>query len=139
MSAKTFLEIVDAPIDVAAWTAKLTDPAAGAIASFLGVVRDHARGKKVVAIRYEAYPEMALTEMGKIADEAAKRWPLLGLAIIHRVGPLEIGDASVLVIATTAHRADAFDACRYAIDTLKTSVPIWKHERYEDGSAWVDN
>ncbi|MBI1852047.1 MAG: molybdenum cofactor biosynthesis protein MoaE [Planctomycetes bacterium] len=139
MSAKTILEIVDAPIDAAAWTAKLADPAAGAIASFLGVVRDHARGKSVVAIRYEAYREMALTEMKKIADEAAKSWPLLGLAIIHRVGALEIGEASVLVIVTSAHRADAFEACRFAIDTLKTTVPIWKHERYADGSAWVDN
>jgi molybdopterin synthase catalytic subunit len=136
---KTFVEIVEAPIDEAAWRAKLADPAAGAVASFAGVVRDHARGKTVVAIRYECYPEMALSEMKKIAEAAAARWPLLGLAIVHRVGSLEIGEASVLVIATSAHRADAFDACRHAIDTLKQTVPIWKHEHYDDGSAWVDN
>jgi molybdopterin synthase catalytic subunit len=135
---RTVVEIVEEPIDVAAWTAKLEDPGAGAVASFTGVVRDHARGKRVVAIRYEAYREMALNEMRKIAGEASRRWPLLGMALVHRVGPLEIREASVLVVAVSAHRADAFEACRFAIDTLKQTVPIWKKERYEGGEEWVE-
>ncbi len=135
---KAFIEIVDGPIDVPQWTARLGDPSAGALATFVGVVRDNARGKRVTGIEYEGYREMALGEMKGIAQKAAQRWPVLAIAIVHRLGPLEIGEASVLVAVASAHRADAFEACRFAIDALKQTVPIWKKERYEDGEEWVE-
>ena len=105
---------------------------------FVGAVRDHARGRDIRHLEYEAYPGMAEREMERIADEAALRWPGARVAIAHRTGRLEIGDLAVVVAAAAPHRAEAFAACRYAIDTLKERVPIWKKEFAADGEYWVD-
>jgi molybdopterin synthase catalytic subunit len=106
--------------------------------TFDGVVREHARGKAVTHLFYEAYPRMALKEMEKIRLEAMSRWPIHEMAIVHRVGRLEIGESSVFVAVSSAHRGDAFEACRHAIDTLKKTVPIWKKEHYRDGEVWIE-
>ena len=101
--------------------------------------RPFARGHSIEHLEYEAYPAMAELEMDKIVDEAATRWPGTRVAIAHRVGRLEIGDAAVVVVAASAHRGEAFEACRFAIDTLKVTVPIWKREVATDGAYWVDD
>jgi molybdopterin converting factor subunit 1 len=111
----------------------------GGVVSFVGTVRNHARGQSIRYLEYEAYPEMAEREMQKIADEASRRWPGTRLAIAHRTGHLAIGDAAVVVAACAPHRGEAFEACRYAIDTLKVTVPIWKKEVAESGEYWVDD
>ncbi len=118
---------------------RVEGPDAGGIVSFIGRVRNHARGQLIEYLEYEAYPEMAEREMEKIADEVAAKWPGTRLAIAHRVGHLEIGDAAVVIVAASAHRGEAFEACRFAIDTLKVTVPIWKREVATDGAYWVDD
>jgi len=126
-------------LDEAEVAARVAGPDAGGVVSFVGAVRDHARGHSIEHLEYEAYPEMAEREMEKIADEAGARWPGTRVAIAHRVGHLAIGDAAVVVVAASAHRAEAFEACRFAIDTLKVRVPIWKREVATDGAYWVDD
>ena len=126
------------PLDEAEVTARVAGPDAGGVVSFVGNVRDHARGRSIKYLEYEAYPEMAEREMQKIADEAARRWPGTRVAIAHRMGHLDIGEAAVVIVAAAPHRAEAFEACRYAIDTLKLTVPIWKKEVATDGEYWVD-
>ena len=116
----------------------MTTDGAGGVVTFTGVVRDNARGKRVRALEYDAYPEMAESEMARIAEDVARRWPECAVALVHRIGRLDIGECSVVVVAACPHRAEAFEACRYAIDTLKATVPIWKKERYEDGEEWVE-
>jgi molybdopterin synthase catalytic subunit len=127
------------PLDEAEVVARVVGPDAGGVVSFVGCVRNHARGHEIEHLEYEAYREMAEREMEKIADEAAARWPGTRVAIAHRVGHLEIGDAAVVVVAVSAHRGEAFEACRFAIDTLKVRVPIWKREVARDGAYWVDD
>jgi molybdopterin synthase catalytic subunit len=131
--------ISDQALDEAEVAARVEGPDAGGVVSFVGRVRNHARGQSIEHLEYEAYPEMAEREMEKIADEAAEKWPGTRVAIAHRVGHLEIGDAAVVVVAASAHRGEAFDACRFAIDTLKVTVPIWKREVATDGAYWVDD
>jgi len=118
---------------------RVEGPDAGGVVSFVGRVRNHARGESIEHLEYEAYPAMAEREMEKIVDEAAEKWPGTRVAIAHRVGKLEIGDAAVVVVAASAHRGEAFDACRFAIDTLKVTVPIWKREVATSGAYWVDD
>jgi molybdopterin synthase catalytic subunit len=130
------IRLVRAPIDLAALHA--TAPADGALCLFVGVVRDHHDGRSVSRLEYEAYEEMALAELQKLEQEVRRRWRLGDVRIVHRLGPLAIGEASVAVAVASAHRAEAFEACRYAIDTLKRTVPIWKKEFYADGSAWIE-
>jgi molybdopterin synthase catalytic subunit len=113
-------------------------PRAGALVTFDGRVRNHSRSKRVKHLYYEAYTEMALTELSAIRDSALGKWPLEEVAIVHRLGRLDIGETSVFIAVSSAHRADAFAACQYLIDTLKESVPIWKKEFFEDGGEWVD-
>ena len=110
----------------------------GGVVTFEGVVRDHAGGKRIRYLEYDAYPEMAEQVMATIAAEVAERWQTDHVAIVHRIGRLEIGECSVVVVVACPHRAEAFEACRYAIDTLKTTVPIWKKEVAEDGEEWVE-
>jgi molybdopterin synthase catalytic subunit len=110
----------------------------GGVVTFEGVVRDHARGKRIRYLEYDVYPEMAEEMMTTIAAEVAQRWQTDHVAIVHRIGRLEIGECSVVVVVACPHRAEAFAACRYAIDTLKTTVPIWKKEVAEDGEEWVE-
>ncbi|MFO0691686.1 MAG: molybdenum cofactor biosynthesis protein MoaE [Myxococcota bacterium] len=131
--------ISERALDEAEVARRVEGPDAGGVVSFVGRVRNHARGHVIEHLVYEAYPEMAEREMEKIADEAAQQWPGTRVAIAHRVGRLEIGDAAVVVVAASAHRDAAFLACRFAIDTLKVRVPIWKREVATDGAYWVDD
>ena len=115
----------------------LTD-AYGAVATFSGTVRNHARGKHVTGLSYEAYPEMAEAEMRKIAVEVYTQWPECQVAMLHRIGKLEIGEVSVAIAVATPHRKESFEACEFAINRLKETVPIWKKEAYADGEVWVE-
>jgi molybdopterin synthase catalytic subunit len=135
-SARCWLS--DRPLDVGAVTGRVAGPGMGGIVVFAGAVRDQARGREIRYLEYEAYPGMAEREMERIADEAALRWPGARVAIAHRTGHLEIGELAVVVAAAAPHRAEAFAACRFAIDTLKERVPIWKKEFAADGEYWVD-
>ncbi|MBD2752863.1 molybdenum cofactor biosynthesis protein MoaE [Spirosoma validum] len=126
------------PIDVALAMKDIQSEQAGAIDIFLGVVRDNTQERPVDRLEYEAYDRMAISEMQKIADSAHTRWPILRYTIIHRKGTLQIGEIAVLIGVATAHRADAFEACRYIIDTIKQTVPIWKKEVFTNGEEWVN-
>ena len=110
----------------------------GGLVTFIGAVRDQARGRAIRHLEYEAYPGMAEREMDKIVAEVAERWPGTRLAIAHRVGHLAVGELAVVIAAAAPHRPEAFEACRYAIDTLKETVPIWKKEIATDGACWVE-
>jgi molybdopterin synthase catalytic subunit len=132
-------EIVSAPIDVARVVARVASPRAGGIATFLGVVRDHSLGRKVLYLHYEAYPPMALKEMERLEAEVRERWEIEAIAITHRVGRLEIGEASVAIAVSSPHRREAIEACHYAIDRLKQTVPVWKKEYWEGGEVWIEN
>ena len=112
-------------------------PESGGIDVFIGTVRNATKGKKVIHLEFEAYENMALKEMRKIAEDILRKWPVHKILIHHRTGLLNIGEIPVVIAVSAAHRAAAFDACRYAIDTLKQTVPIWKKEVFEDGEVWV--
>ena len=127
-----------APLSMDALLAEVTGPACGGVVTFTGVVRNHARGQMIDHLEYEAYVPMAEKQMRAIVAEAAERWPDVRLAISHRVGRLEIGDPAVMIAAAAPHRAEAFLACRFAIDTLKQTVPIWKKEFGSEGTYWVE-
>ncbi len=131
------IELTDGPISVDRLLRHVADPRAGAVVLFLGVVRDNARGRRVRHLTYEAYEVMARRECEKIAAAIQARWPVIRVAIVHRTGRLEIGMASVAIAVSAPHRAEAFEAGRFAIDTLKQTVPIWKKEVWEGGEAWV--
>lgn len=131
--------ISELPLDEREVEARVAGPEMGGVVSFIGRVRNHARGRSIRYLEYEAYPEMAEREMEKIAAEAAQRWPGTRIAVAHRVGHLEIGDAAVVIVAASPHRGEAFQACEFAIDTLKVTVPIWKKEMASDGEYWVDD
>lgn len=109
----------------------------GGVVTFVGVVRNHNRGKPVLYLEYEAYPEMALGKMREIGQEIADRWGLHHVAIVHRTGRIEVGEASVVIAVAAPHRREAFEACHYAIDRLKETVPVWKKEVYADGEEWI--
>ena len=126
------------PLDARAAEAAVTDTGCGALASFIGVVRDQNAGRRVLWIDYEAYEPLALRAFEQIAGEAAERWPNARLALHHRIGRLAIGEASVVVAAAAPHRADAFAVCRYGIERLKQIAPIWKHEHFEGGDVWIE-
>ena len=130
------VRLVREPIGLAAL--QQTTPADGALCLFVGVVRNENRGRAVVRLEYEAYEEMALPLMHEIAAETRRRFPVTLIHLVHRLGRLEIGEPSVAVAVSSPHRAEAFEACRFAIDALKARVPIWKKELYADGSAWLD-
>jgi molybdopterin synthase catalytic subunit len=135
-----WLAILDTPLPVAEAIAFVTDPAAGGIATFLGTTRrqTEADGKRLIALDYEAYTEMAAAQLQKLAAEARQKWPVVKLVILHRTGRVALGEPSVLIAVSTPHRADAFAACRWLIDTLKSSAAIWKKEIWSDGAAtWV--
>lgn len=115
----------------------VTNDKAGGIVSFVGTVRNQTKGKKVVRLEFESYEPMAIKEMQKIAERAAAKWPVEKMVIHHRVGVLGIGEIAVIIAVATPHRKAAFEACEFAIDTLKETVPIWKKEIFEDGEVWV--
>ena len=129
--------ISDGPLSVDAPVQAVTGTDCGAIVTFIGTVRAQNRGRAVVRLDYEAYPDMALRVFARIEQEARARWPGTRVAIHHRVGTLEPGATSVVIAAASPHRADAFSACRHAIEELKRDAPIWKREHYQDGSEWV--
>ncbi|MBC8084658.1 MAG: molybdenum cofactor biosynthesis protein MoaE [Hymenobacter sp.] len=134
----TTIELTDRPIDVAATLRLVQADGAGAVNVFIGTVRNQSTGRPVVRLEYEAYDGMALHQLRKVAAQAQERWPMLeAVAVIHRKGPLHIGDVAVVVAVSTPHRAESFAACQYIIDTLKQVVTIWKKEFYEDGDVWV--
>jgi molybdopterin synthase catalytic subunit len=130
--------IVHAPIDTQKVLTRIKQADDGAAAVFEGVVRNQTRGRKTLYLDYEAYEDMALREMETLAEQALKQFAIRDVALVHRLGRLEIGETSVLIVVASAHRAAAFDACRWLIDTLKRTVPIWKKEYFEDGAVWAD-
>lgn len=130
-------EIVSGPIDAAAVTAAVADPGSGATVTFFGTTRDHNDGRRVTRLEYEAYPEMALAEIRKIGAAALQRWPIARIAIVHRIGVVPLGEASVVIAVSAAHRQAAFEACHFAIDRLKEVVPIWKKEHFDGGEVWI--
>jgi molybdopterin synthase catalytic subunit len=131
-------ELTPDPLDARRLEAAVSHKSAGAICTFTGVVRDNSRGQSVTHLDYEAYGEMALAQMRKIGDEIAEQWPDARVAMAHRTGSLEIGEASVVVSVSCPHRAEAIAACKWGIDRLKESVPIWKKEHASDGTYWIE-
>jgi molybdopterin synthase catalytic subunit len=138
LSAVNRCAIVRSPIDTRALVAALQSPEDGAVVVFEGVVRNHTRNRRTLYLDYEAYEAMALAKLETLRGEARRTFAVRDIAIVHRIGRLEIGEASVVIVVASAHRAAAFDACRWVIDTLKRSVPIWKKEYFEDGAVWAD-
>lgn len=134
---RDFLVTPDA-LDLSALVTRVTHPGAGAITTFIGIVRDNAHDRAVRFLEYEAYPELAEQVLAQIGDEVAARWPDVRLAIAHRTGRLDIGVASVFIAASAPHRAEAFGACRYAIERLKVILPVWKKEFASDSDYWVE-
>ena len=126
------------PLNTAQIAAVCGGPECGAVVTFVGTVRNHNAGRPVLFLEYEAYVPLAVKSFERIGGEVADRWPSVTLAIHHRVGRLEIGDASVVIAAASAHRADAFAASRYAIERIKQISPIWKHEHFEGGDVWIE-
>jgi molybdopterin synthase catalytic subunit len=131
-------ELVRAPIRVAEIVASLKAPQDGAVVVFEGVVRNHSGGRRTLYLDYEAYEPMALVKMREIGAEIRRQFPVHRIAIVHRLGRLEIAETSVLIAVSSPHRRAAFDACRLAIDTLKRTVPIWKKEYFADGAVWAE-
>ena len=132
------IQLTQEVIDHAALTEKVRRPDCGAVVTFLGTVRDLTDGRVTTALDYEAYPGMAEKKMAEIEAETRARWPVGDMMMIHRLGHLDVGEVSVAVTVSCPHRAQAFEACRYAIDRLKELVPIWKKENWADGNAdWV--
>jgi molybdopterin converting factor subunit 1 len=135
---RDMVRLVREPIAVAEVVAGLKAPEDGAVVAFEGIVRNHSAGRRTLYLEYEAYQAMALAKLREIAAEMHARFPIDHVALIHRLGRLEIGETSVLVGVASAHRAAAFDACRFGIDTLKRTVPIWKKEYFEGGAVWAE-
>jgi molybdopterin synthase catalytic subunit/molybdopterin converting factor small subunit len=136
VSGGAFL-LSEAPLSLQRVTEEVASDDAGAIATFVGTTRAHSRGRDVIRLEYEAYEGMAEAEMGRIAEELRARHDVIDVAIHHRVGPVGIGETSVVIAVSAPHRAAAFEACREAIDTLKQTVPLWKKELYVGGEEWV--
>jgi molybdopterin synthase catalytic subunit len=130
--------VTDAPLDAAAAAALVGAPASGALVTFVGLVREHNAGRRVLWLDYEAYAPLAVRAFERIDAEARERWPAVALAIHHRVGRLAIGEPAVVIAAASPHRAEAFAASRYAIERVKQIAPIWKHEHFEGGDMWIE-
>ena len=131
------IQISSSPLNITACIDAVVSADCGGIDVFIGTVRNHTTGKKVLRLEYEAFESMALKEMHKIAEQAVRKWPIETILIHHRTGVLQIEEAAVVIAVAAHHRDAAFDACRFAIDTLKQTVPIWKKEIFEDGEVWV--
>ena len=133
----TDIKITDTTLNVADCVEWVMSPQAGGIDVFIGTVRDATKGKKVIKLEFETYKAMAIKEMEKISEKAFSQWPVQKILIHHRTGTLQVGEIPVIIAVAAVHRDAAFDACRYIIDTLKQTVPIWKKEFFEDGEVWV--
>jgi molybdopterin synthase catalytic subunit len=129
--------VTEQPLNLQELVDSVTDPEAGAIATFIGTTRNNNEGRRVIALDYDAYPEMAEKELQRIGADAKNKWPLCRMAIVHRIGPVQITQASVMIAVSSAHRDAAFAACRFAIEEVKKTVPIWKKELYEGGELWI--
>jgi molybdopterin synthase catalytic subunit len=139
MAMKGICAVVETPVDVEAVIRSVGHPSFGAVVPFIGVVREVTGSRRTLRLYYEAYPEMAVAEMERIADEASRRYGPLCVSMVHRTGWLEIGDVAVVVAVGAPHRAEAYEASRFVVDRLKKTVPIWKKEVGEDGEEWVAN
>lgn len=134
------IALSDQPLQPARLLAEVANPAAGATVLFLGTVRDHSPGKHdVTKLEYEAYEEEVGNKIGDVVDRAAAKWPLIAVAIEHRVGTVALGEPSVAVAVSSAHRRDAFEAAHFLIDELKAGAPIWKKEHWPGGAEWVED
>jgi molybdopterin synthase catalytic subunit len=131
------IQLLDQPLNVSDCEKAVASPETGGIVVFVGTVRNHTQGRKVVRLEFEAYAPMAIREMQKIGDQAKAQFAVQAICIHHRVGVLEIGEIPVVIAVAAAHRGAAFAACQYCIDTLKETVPIWKKEVFEGGEIWV--
>jgi len=129
--------LTDEPIDINELLVLVGHPGAGAVVTFIGTTRDNNEGRSILSLEYEAYPGMAEREMANLGEEVVNQWQVARLAIVHRIGNVPIGQASVVIAVSAPHRDDAFKACRYTIDELKKRVPIWKKEIYEGGEIWI--
>lgn len=136
--AETICQLTHAEIDSRALAKRILQPGNGAIVTFDGVTRDNSRGRAVLYLEYEAYEPMAIKMMHQIADEARAQWQIDRIALVHRLGRVDIGQTSIAIVVTSAHRKPAFLACHFLIDRLKQIVPIWKREYFSDGAVWVD-
>jgi len=138
-SGRDWVGLTPLPLPIETATAWATTPPCGAVVCFTGVVRDHSEGRDgVEGLTYEAYEEEATRRLAEVIDDARRRWPAIDrVALLHRVGDLALSEASVVVVVSAPHRAEAFDAARYCIDTLKETVPIWKREHWVEGSDWA--
>jgi molybdopterin synthase catalytic subunit len=137
-SRPDLIEVTHQPLSEERLMAAVGEPGAGGLVLFSGVVREETGGRRVKYLEYEAHEPMAAAKMREIAGAVRQRWPgVRGVALMHRIGRLEIGESSVMIAVSSPHRAEAFDACRFAIDTLKETVPVWKKEFFEDGEVWV--
>jgi molybdopterin synthase catalytic subunit len=132
--------VTSAPLDLQALTAEIAGATTGdgAITTFVGLVREQNQGRRVSFLDYEAYEPLAVRALHRILDEARDSWPTTRLGVHHRIGRLELGEASIIIVAASAHRGDAFAACRYTIERVKQIVPIWKHEHFEGGDVWLE-
>ena len=130
-------DLTDVPLDLGRLVRAVGDPRAGAVVTFLGTTRNQNEGRRVVRLEYEAFAAMAVREMRTLAAEARRRWPLRSVAMAHRVGVVPVGEASVAIAVSAAHRAEAFAACHWLIDRLKETVPIWKREHFRGGVVWI--
>ena len=126
------------PLEPASVADAVSTEGCGAVATFVGLVRKHNAGREVLWLEYEAYAPLAEKSFERIAGEASERWPSVRLAVHHRIGRLAIGEASIVIVAASPHRAEAFAACRYAIERVKQISPIWKHEHFEGGDVWIE-
>lgn len=137
-SGEQVCELLRRPVVPEEWMARVAGPADGAVVAFEGVARNHSGGRRVLRLEYEAYEPMAERKMRQLAADLRGRFPVSRVVLIHRLGRIEIGETSILIAVSSAHRQTAFDACRHAIDAFKRTVPIWKREFFEDGAAWAD-
>ncbi len=131
------IQISDKPLSEQTCLEFVAHPGAGGIVNFIGTVRNQTQGKAVIKLEFEAYISMAISEMRKIAELASQKWPIQKMAIHHRVGTLAVGEIAVIISVACPHRKAAFEACSFAIDTLKETVPIWKKEFFENGAVWI--
>ena len=131
------IEIVNEPLDAEAITAKVKNDSNGAVVTFLGATRDFTGARKVLHLEYEAYRPMADEKLAEVASDLRERWSIEDVAIVHRIGRLEIGEVSLVVAVASPHRKEAFAACQYSVDRIKQIVPIWKKEFFEGGEVWV--
>ena len=138
-AGRGLISLSEEPIASASIGKRVRSNSDGALIVFEGVVRESSRRKTVKALVYEAYGAMALRQMEQLAETARGRWPITDLAIVHRLGQLAVGEVSVVIAVSAAHRGEAFDACEWVIDELKKTVPIWKKEIYTEGEAWIDD